>query len=66
MAAVLELIAEALALTPALISAGVDIAGLVAKARAALDANAAPSDVDWQELDRQVDALRARLNTDPA
>lgn len=62
----LSLIAEVLALAPTLISAGIDIAGLVSKARAALDADAAPSNAEWQALSDQVNALRARLHTDPA
>jgi hypothetical protein len=65
MPAVLALIAEVLSLAPQLISAGMDITNLVVKARAALDANAAPSDADWQALDAQVSALHASLNTDP-
>lgn len=65
MPAILELIAEVLSLAPQMISAGLDVANLIGKARAALDANAAPSDADWAELDRQVSDLQARLNTDP-
>ncbi len=66
MPAVLALIAEVLALAPQAISAGIDVANLISKARGALDANAAPSDADWQALDAQVKDLQARLNTDPS
>ncbi len=56
---------EILALAPQMASAGISIINLVQKARDVLDANAAPSDADWQALDQQVNDLRAALNTDP-
>lgn len=65
MPAVLELIAEVLAIAPQVLDAGINAAALIRKARAALDSHAAPDDVDWQALDAQVNVLRARLNADP-
>lgn len=65
-AAIMELVAEILAIAPQAISVGLDVTNLIAKARAALTAVNAPADVDWQSLDQQVSALEAQLNTDPA
>lgn len=65
MGPILALVAEIVSLVPQAISAGLDVVALVQKARDVLDANAAPSDVDWQALDQQVNDLRARLNADP-
>lgn len=66
MAAIVPLIAEILANIPAMIAAGISVADLLSKARAAVDANRAPGDAEWDALDAQVVALQARLNTDPA
>lgn len=52
-------------IAPQIIDAGINIAGLVAKIRASLDADAAPSDPDWQAADSAVNSLIARAN-DPA
>lgn len=65
MSAILALVAEIVAMVPSAVQAGIDVANLVQKARDVLDANAAPSDADWQALDQQVNDLRAALNTDP-
>jgi len=65
MLASIALVMELMALAPKLMEAGINISGLWTKARAALDANAAPGDAAWDEADRAVNSLMARA-LDPA
>ena len=64
--AVLALITEILALVPQLAAAGISVVSLMEKAKAALESNAAPSDVDWQDAHAQTTALLQQLNSEPS
>lgn len=64
----LAIVEAALAFEPVaekLITAGINVAGIVSQIRASLDANAAPDDASWQQADAAVNALMVRA-LDPA
>jgi len=64
-AAAVPLILEILSLAPQIADAGINIAGIVSKTRDVLDANAAPGDAQWDDLDAKVKSLQARLAAGP-
>lgn len=61
MNAIIELVMEIVELAPKLAEAGFEVWSILEKARAALDANAAPDDAAWQEADAAVNDLRAEF-----
>ena len=58
---VLALVGEVVGILPSLVSLGVDVANLVTKTQAVIDANKGPTEDDWNALDQQVTALRAQF-----
>jgi hypothetical protein len=65
-AAIVALMAQIIALLPALIAAGVQIEGLLARVEAAVAGGATdPSDASWTAVNAELDALTKQLNTDP-
>ena len=65
MGAALPLILEILSLAPQIMQAGIDISNIISKTRDVLDANAAPGDPEWDDLDARVKSLQARLAAGP-
>ena len=59
MASIVALLAQILAMVPQLVSAGIDIADLVSKTKAVIDANKVPGDAEWDALDATVARLQA-------
>lgn len=56
---VIALVTEILSLVPTIAQVGIAVAGLITKARAVIDASAAPDDPTWNALDAQVKAHEA-------
>ena len=65
MGAAIPLILEILSLAPQIMQAGIDISNIISKTRDVLDANAAPGDAEWDDLDAKVKSLQARLAAGP-
>lgn len=57
-------VSQALALTPLIVKAGMDISEFVASINAVV-AKGDPTAEDWAALHAREDALRKQLNTDP-
>lgn len=67
MATIIALLAQIIALMPALIAAGVEVQGLIARVQAAVASGSAdPTDAMWTALDAEVATLRSALAQDPA
>jgi hypothetical protein len=65
--AIIAILTQIIALLPALIAAGVQIEGLVARVTAAVNSGSTdPTDAQWQAVNAELDALTAQLNKDPA
>lgn len=60
------IISQVLGLLPSVIEAGADVLHLIASTKAAVESGAPPTDQQWADINAQLDALTARLNTDPA
>lgn len=66
MPAILALLAQLISMLPALIAAGVQIEGLIARVQSAVATGSTdPTDAQWSALQSEIDALTAQLNTDP-
>lgn len=61
MPAILALVAQIIALVPTLVSAGIDVADLIANARKVIDENRVPSDPEWDALDAAVTSLQQQF-----
>lgn len=67
MATIVALLAQIISLMPALIAAGVQVEGLIARVQAAVASGSTdPTDAQWTALDAEVATLRSALAQDPA
>lgn len=65
-AAIVTLLVQIISLLPALIAAGVQIEGLVARVTDAVKSGSTdPTSDQWQAVNAELDALTKQLNTDP-
>jgi len=66
MAAIIAILMQLISMLPALIAAGVQIEGLIARVQTAVASGSTdPTDEMWSALQSEIDALTAQLNADP-